>query len=85
MDNTTAVSSSTFLGDPQPQVLHSQLSRCVVCFLYAMEEAAKRTVPTGKYVKVQCVRKSVPGLSSSRHVVLIFVGARRLCSRHGHP
>jgi hypothetical protein len=29
-------------------------------FQYGMEEAAKHLVPEGKYVKVQCVHKSVP-------------------------
>ena len=31
-----------------------------ICLRYGMEEAAKHPVPNGKYVKVQCVHKSVP-------------------------
>jgi hypothetical protein len=31
-----------------------------MCLKYGQEEAAKHTVPDGKYVKVQCVHKSVP-------------------------
>jgi hypothetical protein len=30
-----------------------------ICLRYGMEEAAKHPVPDGKYVKVQCVNKSV--------------------------
>jgi hypothetical protein len=40
-----------------------------MCLQCGMEEAAKHTVPAGKHVKVQCVHKSVPGLSSNRRVV----------------
>jgi hypothetical protein len=29
---------------------------------YGMEEAAKHPVPDGKFVKVACVHKSVPGI-----------------------
>jgi hypothetical protein len=31
-----------------------------MCLTYGMEEAAKHTVSAGKFVKVQCVHKSVP-------------------------
>jgi hypothetical protein len=31
-----------------------------MCLTYGMEEAAKHQVPNGKYVKVACVRKTVP-------------------------
>jgi hypothetical protein len=31
-----------------------------MCLKYGQEEAAKRSAPDGKYVKVQCVHKSVP-------------------------
>jgi hypothetical protein len=31
-----------------------------MCLQYGMEEVAKHPVPEGKYVKVQCVPKSVP-------------------------
>jgi hypothetical protein len=31
-----------------------------MCLTYGMEEAAKHPVPADKYVKVQCVHKSVP-------------------------
>ena len=31
-----------------------------MCLKYGQEEAAKHPVPEGKYVKVQCVHKSVP-------------------------
>jgi hypothetical protein len=31
-----------------------------ICLKYGQEEAAKHQVPDGKYVKVQCVHKSVP-------------------------
>jgi len=31
-----------------------------MCLQYGMEEAAKHTVPDGKFVKVACVHKSVP-------------------------
>jgi hypothetical protein len=31
-----------------------------MCLKYGQEEAAKHPVPDGKYVKVQCVHKSVP-------------------------
>jgi hypothetical protein len=31
-----------------------------MCLMYGEEEAAKHPVPTGKFVKVQCVHKSVP-------------------------
>jgi len=31
-----------------------------MCLMYGEEEAAKHPVPEGKYVKVQCVHKSVP-------------------------
>jgi hypothetical protein len=33
-----------------------------MCLKYGQEEAAKHSVPDGKYVKVQCVHKSVPRL-----------------------
>jgi hypothetical protein len=31
-----------------------------MCLKYGQEEAAKHPVPADKYVKVQCVHKSVP-------------------------
>ena len=31
-----------------------------MCLKYGQEEATKHLVPDGKYVKVQCVHKSVP-------------------------
>jgi hypothetical protein len=31
-----------------------------MCLKYGQEEAAMHPVPDGKYVKVQCVHKSVP-------------------------
>jgi hypothetical protein len=31
-----------------------------MCMKYGQEEAAKHPVPADKYVKVQCVHKSVP-------------------------
>jgi hypothetical protein len=31
-----------------------------MCLKYGQEEGAKHPVPEGKYVKVQCVHKSVP-------------------------
>jgi hypothetical protein len=31
-----------------------------MCLKYGQEEAAKHPVPEGKFVKVQCVHKSVP-------------------------
>ena len=31
-----------------------------MCLKYGQEESAKHPVPEGKYVKVQCVHKSVP-------------------------
>jgi hypothetical protein len=31
-----------------------------MCLQHGMEEAAKHPVPDGKYVKVQCIHKSVP-------------------------
>ena len=30
------------------------------CLIYGMEDAAKHTVPAGKFVKVACVHKRVP-------------------------
>jgi hypothetical protein len=31
-----------------------------MCLKYGQEEAAKHQVPAGKFVKVQCVHKSLP-------------------------
>ena len=31
-----------------------------MCMMYGQEEAARHPLPAGKYVKIQCVHKSVP-------------------------
>jgi hypothetical protein len=58
-----------------------------MCLQCGMEEAAKHPVLDGKFVKVACVHKSVPGLSSSRRVVRLsaIYQCGRFCSRYGHP
>ena len=42
-----------------------QTELAYMCLKYGQEEAAKHTVPDGKYVKVQCVHKSVPRIIES--------------------
>ena len=41
-------------------ISEDQTELSFMCLQYGMEEAAKHPVPAGKYVKVQCVHKSVP-------------------------
>jgi len=39
-----------------------------MCMKYGQEEGARHPVPEGKYVKVQCVHKSVPRISRQPRV-----------------